>query len=101
MPLSRNSGKRIARTYLAGMLALTMIVAAVFAYATHLTTTKSVTIPLVNSGLSLKYTLTWGWGMSQMICLSSGSCSDSSEVWKRPRNARAEVYAAPDGRSYF
>jgi hypothetical protein len=69
--------------------------------------TRTVSVPISVSGVTLTYSLTWGWGMSQKICLSQGRCwpwstsSPSSEVWKRPYNAIAPVYATLDGSIYY
>jgi hypothetical protein len=69
--------------------------------------TRTVSMPLSDSGVTLTYSLTWGWGMSQKICLSQGSCwpwstsSSGSAVWKKPSNANAPVYVTVDGSTFF
>lgn len=71
----------------------------------ELINTRSVSIPLGDTGVRLTYSITWGLGMEQQLRIESSWLSmfhtKREDVWKRPYNAGGPIYRSHDGRLYF
>lgn len=67
---------------------------------------RSVSIE-IDPGYSLTYTVSWGWGMDQKLTLAQRwvprpiASSEWIEIWKRPYNSGAAVYATEQRDRYF
>lgn len=67
---------------------------------------RSATIDL-KPGSALTYTVAWGLGMDQRLSLKQGwepwaaASSEWIEIWKKPYNSGAVVYASEDGDTYY
>jgi hypothetical protein len=67
---------------------------------------RSVSVEIA-PGYALTYTVAWGWGMDQQLTLAQRwvphpiASSEWIEIWKRPYNSGAAVYATEQGDRFF
>ncbi len=67
---------------------------------------RSVSVEIA-PGYTLTYTVAWGWGMDQQLTLAPRwvprpiASSEWIEIWKRPYNSGAAVYATEQGGRFF
>ena len=67
---------------------------------------RSVSVEIA-PGYALTYTVAWGWGMDQQLTLAQRwvpraiASSEWIEIWKKPYNSGAAVYATEQGDRFF
>ncbi len=68
---------------------------------------RSATIALQSSDYKLTFTMAWGFGMKERLTLNKAGApwqsvsSEWIEIWKKPYNSGAVVYASTDGQTYY